>query len=294
MRKTWITIVNVFIMISLLTFVVFYSYITNRNMTQRQIKHFENTTITMEHVTHNYMLGEQRICDVWARYINSKDMTMEEATSFIRISHVLKNASAHIVYSDTLTGLSTRAKQEGSGDYTVTYARTGVLDDVSWISDIGEAINISRAYTNPVNGEQSIAFCNSVTLHDPQTGALRDAILLRVLPLTELEHTWVFPQEEFETAEPSILDEDGDYIIKGHSFKNSSFFEFFGSYNKTDPASVQELFKTITSSTGTFTMFNSRGEECILAYTPVETDGGWAFLSLMPMKDLGANNQNCC
>jgi len=292
MRKTWITIVNVFIMISLLTFVVFYSHITNRNMTQRQIEHFENTTITMEHVTHNYMSGEQRICDVWARYINSKDMTMEEATSFIRISHVLKNASAHIVYSDTLTGLSTRAKQEGSNDYTVTYARTGVLDDVSWISDIGEAINISRAYTNPVNGEQSIAFCNFVTLHDPQTGALRDAILLRVLPLTELEHTWVFPQEEFETAEPSIIDADGDYIIKGHSFKNSSFFEFFRSYNKTDPASVQELFKTITSSTGTFTMFNSRGEECILAYTPVETAGGWAFLSLMPMKDLGANNQN--
>jgi len=279
-------------MISLLTFVVFYSHITNRNMTQRQIEHFENTTITMEHVTHNYMSGEQRICDVWARYINSKDMTMEEATSFIRISHVLKNASAHIVYSDTLTGLSTRAKQEGSNDYTVTYARTGVLDDVSWISDIGEAINISRAYTNPVNGEQSIAFCNFVTLHDPQTGALRDAILLRVLPLTELEHTWVFPQEEFETAEPSIIDADGDYIIKGHSFKNSSFFEFFRSYNKTDPASVQELFKTITSSTGTFTMFNSRGEECILAYTPVETAGGWAFLSLMPMKDLGANNQN--
>ena len=83
---------------------------------------------------------------------------MEEAISFIRISHVLPNASVHIVYADTLSGLSTRARPENSDDYSVSYARTGLLSDVSWIHDIGEAINISRAYTNPVNGEQSIAF----------------------------------------------------------------------------------------------------------------------------------------
>ena len=82
---------------------------------------------------------------------------------------------------------------------------------------------------------------------DPQTGELRNAILLRVLPLSELEQKWVFPQEEFENAEPSIIDADGDYIIKGHSFKNSSFFEFYRSYNATDPASVPEIIEKTTS-----------------------------------------------
>ncbi len=292
MKKNWIIIVNILIMITLLTFVVFYSDYTGRKTTQRQIDHFENTTTTMEHVTENYLEGEQRICDVWARYINSKDMTIEEAASFIRISHVLKNASAHIVYDDTLEGLSTRARNDSSDDYSVSYARMGLLNDISWIKQIGEAINISRAYTNPVNGEQSIAFCNSVTLHDPQSGDLRNAILLRVLPLSELEQKWVFPQEEFENAEPSIIDADGDYIIKGHSFKNSSFFEFYRSYNPADTVTTQELFEKITSSTGSIFMLNSRGEECILAYTPVEAAGGWAFLSLMPMKDLSVSTEN--
>jgi signal transduction histidine kinase/DNA-binding response OmpR family regulator len=229
---------------------------------------------------------------VWARYINSKDMTIEEAISFIRISHVLPNASAHIVYNDTLTGLSTRASSGSSGDYTVSYARTGLLSDISWIQSIGEAINISRAYTNPVNGEQSLAFCNTITLHDSETGTPRDAILLRVLPLAELEQRWVFPHEAFENAELSMIDADGDYIIKGHSFKNSSFFEFYRSYNSADPASTQELFEKVTSTTGYFTMFNSRGEECIIAYTPVEASGGWTFLSMMPMKDLRINSEN--
>ena len=292
MKKSWVIIVNVFIMIVMLAYVVLYSNIENRVTTLRQKEHFENTTITMEHVTENYLEGEQRICDVWARYINSEDMTIEDAVSFIRISHVLPNASAHIVYLDTLSGLSTRTRQDGSGDDAVSYARIGLLNDVSWISDIGESINISRSYTNPINGEQSIAFCNHITLHDPETGTLREAILLRVLPLAELEQKWVFPQEEFESVELSMIDADGDYIIKGHSFKNSSFFEFYKSYNVIDPSSAQELFGQITSSTGSLTMLNSRGEECILAYTPVSATAGWTLLSFMPMKDLSVKAEN--
>ncbi len=292
MKKTWIIIVNVLIMIVMLTFVVLYSNSATEITTKRQIEHFENNTITMEHVTENYLEGEQRICDVWARYIESKEMTLEEAVSFIRISHVLKNTSAHIVYQDTLSGLSTRSRNNASENYLVSYVQTGLLNDVSWIREIGEAINISRAYTNPVNGEQSIAFCNSITLHDPQTGGPRGAVLLRVMPLSELEQKWVFPQEEFENAELSMIDANGDYILKGHSFKNSSFFEFYRSYNPVDAAASKELFEKITCSTGSFNMVNSKGEKCILAYTPVEAAGGWTILNLMPAADLVVNNQN--
>ena len=45
-------------MIAMLTFVVLYSNYEKRDTAQRQIEHFENTTITMEHVTENYLEGE--------------------------------------------------------------------------------------------------------------------------------------------------------------------------------------------------------------------------------------------
>ncbi|MCR5847267.1 MAG: hypothetical protein K6G75_04040 [Lachnospiraceae bacterium] len=80
-----------------------------------------NTTVTMEQVTENYLEGEQRICDVWARYINNKTMTMEEAAEYIRSSHVLSNTSGHLIFADTLTGLSTRPKQGTDTDYDVSY-----------------------------------------------------------------------------------------------------------------------------------------------------------------------------
>ena len=286
-----VIIVNVFIMIAMLIFVVLYSNTQSQNTAQRQIEHFENTTIAMERVTENYLEGEQRICDVWARYINSRNMTIDEAVSFIRISHVLPNASAHIVFLDSLSGLSSKARQDAPDDYSVSYARVSLLEDVRWISDIGSSINISRAYTNPVNGEQSLAFCNIITLYDPDTDVLKDAILLRVLPISELEQKWIFPQEEYENAELSMIDADGNYIIKDHSFKNSNFFEFYRSYNSGDTA-AQELFEKITSSTGSFSMYNSRGEKCILAYTPIASKAEWVLLSFMPMNELNVNTEN--
>ena len=292
MKKTYIIIVNVIIMAAILTFVVFYSSFESRDSFQRQVEHFEDTTVNMERVTENYLEGEQQICDVWARYINNKAMTMEEAADYIRSSHVIENTSAHLVFPDTLTGLSTRPKQGTADDYAVSYERIELLDSVDWIDEIGKSINVTRAYTNPMNGQQSLAFCNKVVLRDPDSGALADAVLLRVIPISDLEQKWVFPQTELMNAELAMIDADGDYIIKGYSFKNSSFFEFYKSYNSTNPESSAELFDRITSSTGSARIHNSHSQECILAFTPVQATAGWTLLSLVPAVDLIVDTEN--
>ena len=290
--KRIVIIVNVIIMTAILIFVALYSRFESRDTYLRQIEHFENITVTMEHVTENYLEGEQRICDVWARYINNKSMTMEEATQHIRASHVLENTSAHLISLDTLTGLSTRPKQGTTDDYAVSYKRLGLLDDVDWMDEIGKSINVSRAYTNPMNGEQSLAFCNKVTLKEPKGDSHVNAILLRVMPISELEQKWVFPQEEFANAELTMIESDGDYILKGYSFKNSNFFEFYKSYNQSDPASSKKLFDTITASTGSVSMNNSHGDECILAFTPIDQTVGWTLLGFVPAKDLNVGIEN--
>ena len=292
MRKILIIIVNIFIIAAILFFVVIYSRYESRASYQRQIEYFENTTVTMERVTENYLEGEQRICDVWSRYINNSSMTMEEAIGFIRNSHVLENTSAHLIALDTLEGLSTRPKQDTSDDYAVSYERVGLFKDTSWISEIGDAINITRAYTNPMNGEQSLAFCNRVVLVDSDKNATIDAILLRVIPISDLEQKWVFPQTELENVELSIIDASGDYILKGSNFKNSSLVEFYKSYNKTDTESSGKLIERITSSTGSISMINSHGQECILAFTPVSASAGWTMLGLVPAKDLKVKRNN--
>jgi len=292
MKKVFIIIFNVIIIAAILIFVVLYSKYASQNSFQRQVDHFENTTVTMEQVTKNYLEGEQRICDVWARYINNNTMTMEEAAEYIRSSHVLENTSAHLVSLDTLTGLSTRPKQGTTDDYDVSYERLDLLNDMDWGDEIGKSVNITRAYTNPMNGEQSLAFCNTISLIDPESNTSEDAVLLRVVPISELEQKWVFPQTELVNAELSLINSDGNYILKGNNFKNSSFFEFYKSYNPTDPESAKQLFEEITSSTGSVSMLNSHGEECILAFTPVTATAGWTLLGFVPAKDLRVDKED--
>ena len=292
MKKIIVIIVNAIIVAAMLIFVILYSRFESTDSYRRQVDHFEDTMVTMENVTENYLEGEQQICDVWARYINSENMTMEEAAQFIRASHVLANASAHLISLDTLTGISTRPKQGTEDDYAVSYKQIALLEDVDWINEIGKSINITRAYTNPMNGEQSLAFCNRIMLYEPESGSSEAAVLLRVIPISELEQKWIFPQTELENAELSMIDANGDYILKGYSFKNSSFFEFYKSYNPTDPESSSKLFDRITSSTGSVPVLNSRGQECVLAFTPLSATSGWTLLGLVPAKDLHVDTEN--
>ena len=217
---------------------------------------------------------------------------MEEAAEYIRNSHVLTNTSAHLVFLDTLTGLSTRPKQGTEDDYFVSYERVDILNDMDWEDEIGKSINITRTYTNPMNGEQSLAFCNIVTLSDPESGNSRNAMLMRVIPISELEQKWVFPQTEFVNAELSMIDENGDYILKGASFKNSNFYEFYNSYNEVDPESKKHLSERISSSTGSISMINSHGQDCILAFAPVDSTSGWTLLGFVPAEDLHVDKQN--
>ena len=292
MKKIMIIIVNVIIMASILIFVDLYSGYESRDSYLRQIEHFEDTTVTMEQVTGNYLEGEQNICDVWAQYINSRSMTIEEAADYIRTSHVLESASAHLVYPESLKGLSTRPRLGTDDDYEVSYERLDVLGNGEWIDEIGKTINVTRAFTNPMNGEQSLAFCNNIKLYDQDSDSYKNAVLLRIIPISVLEQKWVFPQPELVNAELSLIDDSGDYIIKGNSFKNSSFFEFYKSYNPIDLEQSKDLFEKITSSTGSISMINSHGQECVLAYTPITTAPGWTMLSLVPADDLNVRNGN--
>ena len=292
LKTSWIVMANVALMSAILAFVALYSNYERKENYRNQVEHFVNTTITVERVTGNYLEGEQGICDNWAQYINSQDLTLEEAAAYVRATHSNVNTSAHLIDTETLTGYSSRPRPNTVDDYAVSYKRLELLGDGSWIADLGMAINITRTYTNPLNGEQSLAFCNRITVRETETGEKKQAYLLRIVPTSNLEEKWVFPQEEYENEDFSIIDTEGSYVIRGRSFKNTSFFEFYKSYNQPGIQAQQQLFADILSGTGSFTMLDSRGRECIVAHTPITSTKGWVLLSSAPVSDLNAVTEN--
>ena len=292
LKTSWIVMANVVLMSAILAFVALFSNYERKENYRNQVEHFVNTTIAMERVTGNYLEGEQGICDNWAQYINNQDLTLEEAAAYVRATHVKGDTSAHLIDMETLTGYSTRPKPNTEDDYDVSYQRIELLGDGAWIADLGTAINITRTYTNPLNGEQSLAFCNRIAVRDAETGEKKQAYLLRVIPTSNLKEKWVFPQEEYENEDFSIIDTESNYVIRGRSFKNASFFEFYKSYNQPGIPAQQKLFEDILSGTGSFTMLDSKGRECIVAHTPITSTKGWMLLSSAPVSDLNAVTEN--
>ena len=292
LKTSWIVIANVALMSAILVFVALYSNYERKGNYRSQVDHFVNATVAMEQVTGNYLEGEQGICDNWAQYINSRDLTLAEAAAYIRATHVKTDTSAHLIDTETLTGYSTRPRLNNAEDYEVSYERMELIGDGSWIADVGEAINVTRAFTNPMNGEQSLAFCNRITVRDEENSGKMQAWLLRIVPTSNLEEKWVFPKEEFGDEDFSIIDTNGNYVIRGRSFKNNNFFEFYKSYNQPGLETQSRLFSDILSGTGSFNMVDSKGRECIVAHTPFTATKGWVLLNATPVSSLNADTEN--
>ena len=135
MRTSWIIVANIAVMAAILVFVALYSNHEKKEHYQNQVEHFVNTTIAMERVTGNYMVGEQGICDNWAKYINSRDLTLEEATDYVRATHVSESTSAHLIDAESLKGYSTRPRPNTEDGYEVSYERMDLFGDGAWIAD---------------------------------------------------------------------------------------------------------------------------------------------------------------
>ena len=300
MKKLPILISNILIVGFIMIFVSL--HVTNQGKLHitRNRENFENMTVSLERVTTYYLEGEQRLCNSWARYINNYNLTLQEAVEYLNMVQVVKTNSSHIIMLDTLTGLSNRAHTDNPEDHTVSYAGIDILSSLKNIrselepehstylyTNSFDSVHVTRSYTNPVNGIQSIAFCDVVNL-TADDGSIKKALLLRIIPLESISEKWSFPTERYEDAQISMIDSEGNYIIKGKSFKNSNFFEFYKSYNEADYHEMEELEQMVHKS-GSFIMKNSKGEDVLIAHVPVNSASDWSIISYIPLKSIDKN-----
>ncbi|MBQ3790835.1 MAG: response regulator [Lachnospiraceae bacterium] len=296
MKRRLIIISNLLIMGFILFIIVSYANIKAVESNRNEIAAFEKMTMTTNQIIANYLEDEQHLCDIWADYINSSAeegdmMTAKEAISFVRKAKISPEIEGHLIFLDNpeRAGVSTTARVSDPNDDAISYKNINIFDNIEGTGDPNEAVNLTRAYTNPMNGVQSIAFYHDVTVFDQETDGPREALLMRVVPLSSLEQKFVFLKGEYENVEISLVDKEGNYVVHGKSFKNSNFFEYFKSYNAATSEEYEHVIREIAGGTGTMTIKNYKGEDCVLYYTPLETMTTWFLLAYIPAKDLVAS-----
>ena len=293
MKKALVIVPNLLIIGFILFFTVQYTNSKMEESNKNAIDAYEKMTVTVSQIITNYLEDEQHLCDIWSNYINrsaesGEPMTAEEAISFIRKAKTSPEISGHLIFMDTpgFSGISTSSNLSNPDDYSVSYKNISIFDNLDSVSNVDGVVNLTRAYTNPLNGVQSIAFMNYVQILDPETGELKTGLLMRVVPLSRLEEKLVFLKGEYESVEVSLVDKDGDYVIHGKSLKNNNFFEYYKSYNDVTIEEYEQIKREIIGGTGSMKIKNSKGEDCMISYTPLESLKFWNLIAFIPMNDL--------
>lgn len=283
-------------MVGLILFVIV-KYANDRALESNRalVASFEKMTITTEQIIDNYLEDEQHLCDIWSNYINNladagNPMTMEEAVSYIRKVKISSEISGHLIYIDdgSLLGISTSPSTTNSNNYQVDYSHISIFDNFD-IKNVDGKVNLTRAYTNPLNGVQSIAFLNNVKILDEEKGVIRDGLIIRVVPVSRLEQKLIFLKGEYEKVEISIIDWDGNYMIHGKSLKNSNFYEYFKSYNPMSNKEFNKVVESIHTDIDSMHIRNSKNEDCVIAYTPLTSLDSWYLIAYIPAKELTDN-----
>ena len=309
MKKGLIIITNFLIVIFSIFFVVLYARKQSASMKAYNTENFMTMSIGMEKVTTNYLEGEQRLCDSWAACINSRKMNMQEAMSYLKVAQRIQNISAHIIRLDSFTGYSNNSKIDDPTEFTVSYKEIDIFSSLNELLGQQDQIRVTRSYTNPMNGIQSIAFCDLLELRLDESDSANDrnsaasetstsksssskfekAVLMRVIPVETLASKWAFPSEKYSDAQISMIDSKGNYILKGKSFKNSNFFEFYKSYNRINKEDFENL-KSKIHETGMFNMQNSKAENCLIVHIPVNTSLDWTLITYIPIEYITKSN----
>ncbi len=94
-------------------------------------------------------------------------MTIDEAISYIRKAKISPEISGHLIYIDdgSMKGISTSASTTDPSNYSVKYSHIPIFDNLE-LSNVDGVVSLTRAYTNPLNGVQSIAVLNNVKVLD--------------------------------------------------------------------------------------------------------------------------------
>ena len=295
MKKRYIVIINILIVGLILFIIAKYAKDRAIESNHASIASFEKMTTTTEQIIVNYLEDEQHLCDIWANYINrsaeaGEPMTVDGAISYIRKAKISPEISGHLIYVDdgSMEGISTTANSANPSDYSVDYSNIDILDNLEVNRDNG-GVNLTKAYTNPLNGIQSIAFLNNVQVLDGENGTIRDCLLIRVVPVSRLEQKLVFLKGEYENVEISLIDWNGDYMIQGKSLKNGNFYEYVKDYNPMSTQEYNEAVDAIRSRTGSMHIRNADSEDSVIAYTPLTRLDSWYLIAYIPAKELTKN-----
>ena len=283
--RTLLILCNVVLMTAAILFAVVYSTRMRRAQEQMELDNFCTTIESLKKVSENYLDAERRQAQNWAAYIESQNMSMDEALAYIRAANTQADRSANIVDMETFAARSTYVRDDGT-DTVQAYQKfveqgwelfTSILQDIY----DGQPTVLGR-YRIEESQYMVISVGARVQLRQPD-GSQKGYLLLRVIPVESMKKIWIFPLE-YSKAEIGLITTGGDYVVPSISMRSENFVEFIRAYNYANDYNGADtaLAQLARNQSGLMEYKNAKGENCYWYYTQLEDSRNLDLIGCIP------------
>jgi len=281
-RKLFLILGNIVLVTVILTLCL--SHVRRHQATGRESAEtsFVTNAGSMGSAVVTILSDQQEACTDWATYINATNMTMKEALTYLKTSTAEEAVMAHIIDPGTYKGYSAEAKSDGSDDVDYSAFKDALSgnEDITRAEGDEATIHVTSTFTNPVSHRQSLGFLENITIKD------KDYLLVRVVTTDFLEAKWVFPSQ-YEDATLSLINGEGDYIIRASDMKSENFWEFVRIANKIgydDASRIKSDFENGT--TEIMTLANTAGTQCYVTCQALPEGGDMYCVTMIPVSSI--------
>lgn len=250
-KLAWLFVIIVNVVIALVVSFASINYFIRQSDSRYDAaeKSFSTTMDSMGQVAYGYLHTEQTFCDNWATYINLRfgEMTIENANDFAMNVNTDRRILSYILDYDTLEG------------YVIEFDSYNEISCKEIESSLSEAfekartchmenshLHITTPFNDPTTGTVSVGFCHNLRLVD-ENGNEEDYVLVRTLPVSDLQGQWPFPTG-YENAKLALIDGDGEFIVKFDGVQQDNFFDYIDANNNLDDETMGKIKANLATS----------------------------------------------
>lgn len=284
--KTLICVViNVLIVVSMVT--TLYSYINGNVKKDKQ----KNEETLLQYTTNVTSITEIYFTNHYGSLVKSKEYLETIGASNLEVLNYLnqtnndKNITFQVVECETklcyykISNIVEEYEYKSSSYEQIT----SLCDRVMNGEEMESNLNATAAFTNPINGSNSIAFYT--TMDVMFEGVEKKCLLFAIHPTANLLQ--FLPLVPYDSAEGAIIDSKGSYVVSTSSFKSQDIYEFFRIYNELEYGRVDEIRESVLNNdSGQIYLDDAREQERLFSYKKIPGSDGWIYVSSVLNDDL--------
>lgn len=279
---------------------IIYSKNVQDNQQNNNLTNFITNIESLKQVSQNYINNEINSVNNWSNYISIENKNLDNALDYLRKINTNKKRYAHIIDMDNFKAYSSFYPK---GEEKITIYEKYFYDNITEyehsfknnmlkIFNEQSSLTVLGKYAIPeTSGGQALSVGKRVTIKTDNGN--KDYLLLRVIPIDEIQNNWIFPTA-YKSAEVGIITRKGDYVIQSSSMKSMSFLEFIRGYNfQDDYNKVYELGNLIESTdSGTLYYNNSKSEKYVWYYSSFDENSELDILGCIRYDELQTTNKD--